>query len=137
MANELEALCCRLKITKSEDREYVVTKSVDRRVHRYVSLVGCVVRRCFAKIDIQRVLGKASWSFDKNMLILKEFDGDVQPSRMVFDKCPFWIRIYNLPPNLMDKDTGLLMGDKMGKAIAADVGEDGIDWGIPQNLSGR
>lgn len=49
------------------------------------------------KRDMDRVLEKEPWHFNKYVLVLKPLKADIQPSMIEFNKTPFWIRIYDLP----------------------------------------
>lgn len=44
------------------------------------------------------------WAFEKALLALKE-PGSKQPSRIVVDTIPFWIRVYDLPVDAMTIET--------------------------------
>ncbi|KAK2989806.1 hypothetical protein RJ640_006123 [Escallonia rubra] len=69
------------------------------------------------------------WSFDKQLLILKEYDGDTQPSEIDLNWSPFWIQIHNLPFNQMEKGTGEAIGRRCSQVLDMDVNADGIGWG--------
>lgn len=43
------------------------------------------------------VLDKIPWSFDKRLVLLKRFDGDLSPGNVKFQRSPFWIRVFNIP----------------------------------------
>ncbi|KAK9279540.1 hypothetical protein L1049_013219 [Liquidambar formosana] len=57
-------------------------------------------------LDRRRVLDTGPWSFDKSLVLLKEVEGDVQPSELVIDKATFWVQVDNLPLGCMTKDVG-------------------------------
>ncbi|KAK2973210.1 hypothetical protein RJ640_024497 [Escallonia rubra] len=83
----------------------------------------------FHRLDKQRVMEGSPWSFDKQLLILKEYDGDTQPSEIDLKCSPFWIQIHNLPFNQMEKGMGEAIGRKCGEVLELDVNGDGIGWG--------
>ncbi|KAL3522342.1 hypothetical protein ACH5RR_015176 [Cinchona calisaya] len=45
---------------------------------------------------------------------------------MIFDTYGVWVRVFNLPLNWIDESYGRMIGNKLGKAISMDVGEEGI-----------
>lgn len=65
--------------------------------------------------DRDRIIVGRPWCFENRLLVLQEIDENVQPSDMVLNFSPFWIRFYNLP-------FGYRSNDKI-RAIAAAVGE--------------
>ncbi|XVF87987.1 hypothetical protein PTKIN_Ptkin19aG0012700 [Pterospermum kingtungense] len=69
----------------------------------------------FASVrEKNRVLEGASWSFDQQLLVFHDYNGDLRPSDYVFDRCSFWIRIYGLPMNLMSMEVAKRLGRKIG-----------------------
>lgn len=54
--------------------------------------------------DKMRVWSGRPWSFDNNLLLLKEFKGYTSLHRVNFDFESFWMRIHNLPLSCMTKD---------------------------------
>ncbi|KAK2978779.1 hypothetical protein RJ640_011307 [Escallonia rubra] len=55
--------------------------------------------------DKTRVLEGCPWAFEKSLIFIKEYEGDIQPSKIDLHWCPFWIHVINLPFNRMDRDT--------------------------------
>ena len=47
--------------------------------------------------DMENVLNGRPWSFEQRLLVLQEIEGDAQPSDVVLNFSPFWVRFYNLP----------------------------------------
>jgi hypothetical protein len=48
---------------------------------------------------------------------------------MVFDKMDIWVRVLDLPLDMMNVAYGELIGGWIGDYISADVDEDGTAWG--------
>lgn len=67
----------------------------------------------------ERILKNGPWSFDRALLILKE-PGLIQPSKMVFDETPFWIRLYYLPLTAISRDIAIKLGGIFGKVLEVD-----------------
>ncbi|KAK1684520.1 hypothetical protein QYE76_045368 [Lolium multiflorum] len=79
--------------------------------------------------DWYHVLKKGPWQFDFNVVLIKDYDGSVRPSDMVFDTLELWVRVLDLPMDKMNKLYGQLIGDWVGKFIKVEVDEDGFAWG--------
>jgi hypothetical protein len=62
------------------------------------------------------------WQFDFNIILLKNFDGSIRPSDMVFDTLDVWLRVLDLPMDMMKKVYTKLIGSWIGSYILADVG---------------
>jgi hypothetical protein len=56
--------------------------------------------------DMRRVKEGRPWSFDKQILVLNDFDGRTTPSKMDFTQSPFWIQIHDMPLLFMTKGVG-------------------------------
>jgi hypothetical protein len=69
------------------------------------------------------------WQFDFNIVLLKDYDGAIRPSDMVFKKMEIWARVKDLPMDWMNRAYGKLIGNWLGEFISVDVDEDGIAWG--------
>lgn len=57
--------------------------------------------------DKRRVLEGRPWSFDRQILVLQEFDGTTPPSQLVFSHSPFWVQVHEMPLLCMNKAVGL------------------------------
>jgi hypothetical protein len=62
-------------------------------------------------------------------MLLKEFDGSVRPSDMVFDTIDLWVRVLDLPMDMMNRVYVEMIGGWIGRYISVDVDQDGIAWG--------
>ncbi|CAK9147794.1 unnamed protein product [Ilex paraguariensis] len=47
----------------------------------------------------RKVLERMPWSFDNHLVLLMEYDGNIQASKVQISRCPFWIQVYSLPLN--------------------------------------
>ncbi|XVF84546.1 hypothetical protein PTKIN_Ptkin17bG0045700 [Pterospermum kingtungense] len=70
--------------------------------------------------DKKRVLEGAPWSFERQLLMFQEYDGDLRPSDYTFGKGTFWIRIHGLPLNLMSMEIAERLGKKIGTLLEVD-----------------
>ena len=69
------------------------------------------------------------WSFDRQILVLNDFDGKVPSSQMDFSQSPFWIQAHDMPLLCMTKGVGTKIGTSMGVLHEVDVAGDGVGWG--------
>ncbi|KAL2899848.1 hypothetical protein RDABS01_024930 [Bienertia sinuspersici] len=76
--------------------------------------------------DKEKVLNGRPWTFDQNLLILQDFDSSVQPSTVQLNKCPFWVRIYNLPFDCRTIDHAKAVASKIGEVVEFE--DDIIGW---------
>lgn len=44
--------------------------------------------------DKGRVKMDGPWSFEKHLLLMKEFEGDLQMSKIQFTEASFWVHLY-------------------------------------------
>jgi hypothetical protein len=79
--------------------------------------------------DWKHVMRNGPWQFDFNAILLKNYDGASRPSDMVFNTLELWVRVLDLPMDMMNVVYGKRIGGWVGKYIAADVDDDGIAWG--------
>ena len=76
--------------------------------------------------DRTKVLAGRPWTFDQNLVAMHEIDGGLQPSEVVIDSCPFWVRLYNIPLNSRSEEHIRILGSHVGRVI--EVEYDGIMW---------
>lgn len=64
-------------------------------------------------IDKQRILDGSLGTYDRHLLLLQDFDGDKRPSNFSFMYAPFWVRVFDLPLNIMSRPVAESLGAKM------------------------
>jgi hypothetical protein len=79
--------------------------------------------------DMDRIFVQSPWTFDKKLIQIVRFDGDLQPAAVSFKFTAFWVRVLNLPIKSMVRDVGEDIGNAIGRTIEVDVPENGIGWG--------
>ncbi|GMP71578.1 hypothetical protein CsSME_00029926 [Camellia sinensis var. sinensis] len=79
-------------------------------------------------VDKRRVMINGPWSFDKQLVMLKEFNRALQPSEITFSTMEFWVHASNLPLINMTRDVGVLLGNNLGKFVDMEYGDGGISW---------
>ena len=79
--------------------------------------------------DMERVFVQSPWSFDKKLIQIVRFAGDLQPTAVKFSHSAFWIRVFNLPIKSMIREVGEDIGRGIGRYMEVDVPENGLRWG--------
>ena len=79
--------------------------------------------------DKQKVLEMCLWSFEKPLIVLKEFEGELVPRNIVMKHCPFWVQIFNLPLKSRTKETRWVIGSTLGEVLDVDISDSGVHWG--------
>jgi hypothetical protein len=79
--------------------------------------------------DKRRIMEGRPWTFDRQILVLNEFDGSIPPSQFEFNYSPFWIQVHDMPLICMNKSIGTKIGNSLGELIDVDVAGDGRGWG--------
>ena len=78
---------------------------------------------------LQEIIDKSPWSFDKRLILMKHFYGDISPAKVTFTHSLFWIRIFNIPIKSMNKDVGARIASEMAELVMVDAPKSGLAWG--------
>ena len=79
--------------------------------------------------DNRRVLEMSPWHYEKQLVLLQEFEGE-QGSKDTMPKwSSFWVQIYNLPLKSRIREMERAIGASLGKVIDVDVADIGVQWG--------
>ncbi|KAE8775952.1 hypothetical protein D1007_51478 [Hordeum vulgare] len=73
----------------------------------------------------RRALEDGPWWFDKELLVMEEFDPDKMVGKYEFSFIPMWIRVYGLPVGSMNRAMREKIGKDFAKILDVDVGYDG------------
>ncbi|KAL5799029.1 hypothetical protein ACOSQ2_003849 [Xanthoceras sorbifolium] len=126
----------RVKLSLSLVGKILANRDVNRDAFK--SLIPLIWRTKKGVVVEKRVLEGGPWSFDKNLLILKEADGYSCMTDQGFRFVPFWIQIYNLHLLCLNKESALFLGNQIGKflrvRILLDVSKP-LKRGLRVNLS--
>ena len=79
--------------------------------------------------DKKRIMEMSPWSFEKQLILLQDFEGELVPKEIVQKWTTFWVQIYNLPLKSMTRETRMEIGTKIGMVLDIDVLEKGVQWG--------
>ena len=69
------------------------------------------------------------WNYEKQLILIQDFEGELTPKEIDIKWAPFWIQIYNLPLKCKTKETGWAIGSSLGTVMDVDVPESGVQWG--------
>ena len=76
--------------------------------------------------DKRRVLEMSLWHYEKQLVLLQEFDGERDPKDIVLRWSPFWVQIYNLSLKHRTRETGMAIGASLGEVLEVDVADTGV-----------
>ena len=79
--------------------------------------------------DKKRVMDMSPWTYEKQLMLMKEFVGEQVPKEISLWQSPFWVQIHNLPLNSRTRETGWAIGSKLGEVMEVYVVESGVQWG--------
>ena len=79
--------------------------------------------------DKRRVMDMRPWHYEKQLVLLQEFEGEQDPKDMLLKWSLFWVQIYNLPLKSRTRETGRAIGASLGKVLDVDVADTGVQWG--------
>ena len=79
--------------------------------------------------DKKRFLEMCPWSYEKQLILLQDFEGERVPKDITLKWTSFWVQIYNLPLMSMTREPGMEIGAKIGSVLEVDVPEKGVQWG--------
>nr|POE57539.1 hypothetical protein CFP56_06599 [Quercus suber] len=81
------------------------------------------------KEHMNDILDRSLWSFDKRLVLLKRFNGDVCPNKVSFQRSSFWIRVFNIPIKSMNSTIGNYISNGIEISILVDAPKSGLAWG--------
>ena len=79
--------------------------------------------------DMEWIFVQSPWTFDKKLVQIVRFEGDLQPTVVKFKHSAFWIRVFNLLIKSMIREVGEDIGRGIGRLVEVDVPENGLGWG--------
>ncbi|KAF5475845.1 hypothetical protein F2P56_007609 [Juglans regia] len=79
--------------------------------------------------DRQRVIKGRPWSFDRWLLCLHAFEGNMPVNDIQFTREEFWLQVHNMPLGTMTEEVGKQIGKNVGKVLKVHSDDRGIGWG--------
>ncbi|KAE8780285.1 LRR receptor-like serine/threonine-protein kinase FLS2 [Hordeum vulgare] len=77
----------------------------------------------------RRALEDGPWMFEKDQVVVEDYDPEKRPEDYAFNEIPIWVRIFSLPLGMMNADSAEEIGNIVGSFVEADVGVDGKAMG--------
>jgi hypothetical protein len=77
----------------------------------------------------RKALDEGPWMFDKELMVMQDFDPTKSLEDYEFNDIPIWVRIFKLPLGMMNGEIGEQIGGEIGEFLEAAVGEDGMAVG--------
>jgi hypothetical protein len=77
----------------------------------------------------RKALEEGPWMFEKELIILEDFVPMKRLEEYEFKTIPIWVRVFGLPLGMMDRDTGMLVGKKLGMFEDMEAGENELALG--------
>jgi len=66
------------------------------------------------------------WHYEKQLVLLQEFEGDKDLKEIVLKWSLFWVQIYNLPLKNMTRETRKAIRASLREVIVVDVLDTGV-----------
>lgn len=70
---------------------------------------------------MNEVLDRSPWSYDKRLILLKHFNGDISQSYVTFQRSHFWIRVFNIPVKSMNRIVGNCIANEICIPLLVDA----------------
>ena len=77
----------------------------------------------------RRVLAGKPWSFDRQILVINDFNDLTPPSQMELKYFLIWVQVHDMSLLCMTKVVESKIGESIGELEEMDVGGDGVGWG--------
>ncbi|XP_021749726.1 uncharacterized protein LOC110715454 [Chenopodium quinoa] len=86
------------------------------------------VSQFYSEADREMVLDGCPWFFDGKLIVIREINGEEQPSEVFFHHAPMWVRLVDVPFSKRNKKTLIEIGDFLGTFLEIDD-TDPLGWG--------
>ncbi|MBA0788525.1 hypothetical protein Gotri_027574 [Gossypium trilobum] len=95
----------------------------------FVSLKeGVIIVKFGCLEDRSRILNLMPWLFDRCLFVMVPFEKGKNFGSYEFCLSPFWLRVYSLPLELMDRQMALNIGNAIGELMAIDWKDQDGGW---------
>ena len=77
--------------------------------------------------EVDKILKSQTWSFDKHLMVMQRYSGDVPVQEISFTKTPFWVQVHDIPVSFLTRKVAEKLCEMVGeiqKSIGA-VDEEG------------
>ncbi|XP_041001563.1 uncharacterized protein LOC121247253 [Juglans microcarpa x Juglans regia] len=128
--------CLLIKLLTRKHYNHEAFKQTMRKIWRPVrSMKYCDLSPVFTLVEFEdprdkmKVLKEGPWSFNKQLVLVKEYDGMIQIDSLNIIHASFWIRIHDLPLMAYNMYIGKLIGGLLGEFLEVDLDEGEMEWG--------
>ncbi|XP_055960916.1 uncharacterized protein LOC126671124 [Mercurialis annua] len=80
------------------------------------------------QLDYKRVLEERPWNIQNHHFNIQEWPNDIPLSKINFDESLFWVHVNGLPPNLITKENGKMIGELFSGFVEVDLNEFAPLW---------
>ena len=77
-------------------------------------------------VEKERVLFQQPWSFNKALMVIREFDGKYTVDSIELSWCPFWVQIHGIPLGMMNENVARAIGSFIRQILEIDKGGDKV-----------
>ena len=56
-----------------------------------------------SKADVDNILANEPWSYDKNLMVLQQYEADSKVENLSFNLTHFWVQVHGIPVRFMNK----------------------------------
>jgi hypothetical protein len=64
-----------------------------------------------------KALDEGQWTFNKDLLVMQDFDPNKALEDYEFNEIPIWVRVFKMPLGSMSRGNGELIGDEGGEVL--------------------
>ena len=79
--------------------------------------------------DKKKIMDMSPQSYEKQLVLLKDFEGEKVPKDISIKQSSFWVQIHNLPLMSRTCETSWALGSTLGEVMSVDVADSGVQWG--------
>ncbi|MBA0550467.1 hypothetical protein Golob_021412, partial [Gossypium lobatum] len=110
---------------------YWVFKSIwyTKEEVNFVAMKEGIVLVKFGNVeDRKRILNLSPWLFDQCLFAMLPYVKDKEIESYTFNLCPFWVRIFNIPFECMDRSIAMDVGCAIEELIAINWRDRDSGW---------
>ena len=65
--------------------------------------------------EVDKILKSQPWSFDKHLIVMQHYSGDVPVQEINFVKTPFWVQVHNIPVSFLTRKVAEKLCEMVGE----------------------
>ena len=79
--------------------------------------------------EVDKILRSQPWSFDKHLIVMQRYSGEVPIQEIRFTKTPFWVQVHDIPVSFLTR--------KVAEKLCETVGDIQKSTGAVDNKGGN